>query len=77
MGIAITSTGKGLESDIDPRFGRAAYFIIFDDETMAFEAVENTQNLNLAQGTGIQAGKTIIDNNVNNRRSKTHGGNSK
>jgi len=64
MRVAITSTGKDLEADIDPRFGRAAHFVIVNDETMEFEAVENTQNLNLAQGAGIQAGKTIIDNNV-------------
>ena len=64
MRIAITSMGKSIESDIDPRFGRAAYFVIVDPDTMAVEAVENTQNLNLAQGAGIQAGKTIIDNHV-------------
>ena len=64
MRVAITSTGKDLEADIDPRFGRAAHFVIVNDETMEFEAVENTQNLNIAQGAGIQAGKTIIDNNV-------------
>jgi len=55
---------KELTSEIDPRFGRAAYFIIVDPETMENEVVENTQNLNLAQGAGIQAGKTIVDNNV-------------
>lgn len=65
MKIGITSTGKELSSDLDPRFGRAAYFIIIDPETMATEVVENTQNLNLPQGAGIQAGKTIVDNHVN------------
>jgi predicted Fe-Mo cluster-binding NifX family protein len=56
--------GKALESDIDPRFGRAAYFVVVDPDSMAFEVVENTQNLNLPQGAGIQAGKTIIENHV-------------
>ena len=64
MRIAISSTGKNLDSNLDPRFGRAAYFIIFDAETMDFEAVENTQNFNLPQGAGIQAGKTIADQHV-------------
>jgi predicted Fe-Mo cluster-binding NifX family protein len=50
-----------LNADLDPRFGRAAYFIIVDPDTMDFEAVENRQNLNSAQGAGIQAGKTIVD----------------
>ena len=64
MRIAISSQGKELNANLDPRFGRAGYFIIVDPETMAFEVVENSQNLNLAQGAGIQAGKTIADNNV-------------
>ena len=64
MKIAISSSGKTLDSAVDPRFGRAEYFIIVDPETMDFEVVENSQNLNLPQGAGIQAGKTIADNNV-------------
>ena len=64
MNIAITSEGKDLDSKVDPRFGRAAYFIIVDPETLAFEVVENSQNLNLPQGAGIQAGKTIVDHKV-------------
>jgi predicted Fe-Mo cluster-binding NifX family protein len=61
MKIAVTSTGKELTSDMDPRFGRAAYFLIVDSETMEYEAVDNKQNFNLPQGAGIQAGKTIVD----------------
>ena len=64
MNIAITSEGKDLDSKVDPRFGRAAYFIIVDPETMAFEVVENSQSLDLPQGAGIQAGKTIVDQKV-------------
>jgi len=64
MRIAISSTGKDLDSNLDPRFGRAAYYIIVDAETMDFEAVENAQNLNLPQGAGIQAGKIIADHHV-------------
>jgi predicted Fe-Mo cluster-binding NifX family protein len=64
MRIAISSTGQNLDSNIDPRFGRAAYFIILDAEAMDFEVVENTQNFNLPQGAGIQAGKAIADHHV-------------
>ena len=64
MRIAISSAGKELDSKLDPRFGRAAYFIILDADTMDFEAVENTQNFNLPQGAGVQAGKTIADRHV-------------
>jgi predicted Fe-Mo cluster-binding NifX family protein len=64
MRIAVTSTGKDLSCDVDPRFGRAAWFLVIDTESMATEAVENAQNLNLPQGAGIQAGKTIIENDI-------------
>ena len=64
MKIAISSTGKDLDSHLDPRFGRASYFIILDAETMDFEAVENTRKLNRPQGAGIQAGQIIADHHV-------------
>ena len=64
MKLAVTSAGKGVDANLDPRFGRAAYFIIVDPETMEFEVVENSQNLNLPQGAGIQAAKTIVDKQV-------------
>jgi predicted Fe-Mo cluster-binding NifX family protein len=62
MKIAVTSTGPDIKSEMDPRFGRAAYFIIVDPDTMEYSVVENSQNMNLTQGAGIQAGKTIVDN---------------
>jgi predicted Fe-Mo cluster-binding NifX family protein len=64
MKIAITSSGSSLTSDVDPRFGRAENFIILDPDTMDFSVVKNTQNLNLPQGAGIQAAKTIANQKV-------------
>src|SRR6056297_303186 len=64
MKVAVTSNGKNLTADVDPRFGRAANFIIVDPDTMEYKAVENTQNMGLPQGAGIQAGKTIVENKV-------------
>lgn len=61
MKIAITATENTLSSKIDPRFGRAAYFIIVDLESGDYRAVENRQNLNLPQGAGIQAAQTIVE----------------
>ena len=34
MKIAITSTGNSLESNIDQRFGRCAYFVIYNTENL-------------------------------------------
>ena len=62
MKIAVSSSGRDLNAQLDPRFGRSACFIIVDSKIMTFEVVENRQNLNLPQGAGIQAAKTIVDN---------------
>ena len=62
MKIAVTSSGPDLKSEMDPRFGRAAYLIIVDSDTLEFKVLENSENRNLTQGAGIQAGKTIIEN---------------
>jgi len=61
MKVAVTSQGRELGSDVDPRFGRAKFFIVVDAETGDFSASDNSQNLNAAQGAGIQAGKNVVD----------------
>ena len=61
MKIAITSQGQALDSQVDSRFGRARFFIVVDTETCEFSASDNGQNLNAAQGAGIQAGKNVVD----------------
>jgi predicted Fe-Mo cluster-binding NifX family protein len=60
MKIAITSTGKTLDSQVDPRFGRAACFIIVDTETMDFSVIEN-ESVAVAGGAGISSAKVVID----------------
>lgn len=65
MKIAVSAKGNSLESEIDPRFGRAGSFILVDPETMSFEVVENRQNLHLSQGAGIQAAQTIVEQGAN------------
>ncbi|NLF33087.1 MAG: dinitrogenase iron-molybdenum cofactor biosynthesis protein [Planctomycetes bacterium] len=61
MRIAITAQGRDLNAPVDPRFGRAACFVVVDTETGAVSVVDNTQSLNAPQGAGIQAGKTVVD----------------
>jgi predicted Fe-Mo cluster-binding NifX family protein len=61
MYIAISTRGNTLDSEIDPRFGRAGFFILIDPETMNLEVLENKQNLQLPQGAGIQAAQTVVD----------------
>jgi predicted Fe-Mo cluster-binding NifX family protein len=59
--VAVTSQGSDLGSQVDPRFGRAKYFIVVDLDTDEFSVHDNTQNLNAAQGAGIQAGRTVVE----------------
>ena len=63
MKIALTSTGKALTSDMDPRFGRCAYFIVVDPDSMLFEAFKN-ENKDLSGGAGIQSATFITSKNI-------------
>ncbi len=58
MKIAVSSTGTDLDSEIDPRFGRCAYFLIVNPDDMTFEAFEN-ESMSLGGGAGIQSGQFI------------------
>lgn len=61
--IFVTAQGKDLEADIDPRFGRAEYFLVVDPETMDFEVLENP-NKNVVQGGGIQSAQLAAEKNA-------------
>ncbi|MEE9934160.1 MAG: NifB/NifX family molybdenum-iron cluster-binding protein [Deltaproteobacteria bacterium] len=64
MKIAITTSGADLSAPLDSRFGRAPKFLIYDLDTGAFEVADNQQNLNAAQGAGIQSAQNIARLNV-------------
>lgn len=64
MKIAITSSGKDLDSQLDLRFGRAKGFIIYETNDEKFEFVDNIQNLEASQGAGIQAAQNVINKDV-------------
>jgi len=59
MKIAISCQGNTLESTVDPRFGRAQGFLVYDLDTDNFEYANNDQNLNIAQGAGIQTAQNV------------------
>ena len=60
MKIAITTSGADLDAPVDPRFGRAKAFILYDNDTGDWSLLDNAQNLNAAQGAGIQAATTVV-----------------
>jgi len=61
MKIAFSSYGKTLDVLLDERFGRAANFVIYDTETKETAVIANTQNLEAAQGAGIQSAMHIVN----------------
>jgi len=61
MKVAVTAKGKTLQDNVDPRFGRAAYILIVDIDTMATEAIDNSSNINAFKGAGIQAATMISE----------------
>jgi len=71
MKVAVSSSGRDLDAQIDPRFGRCAYFVIVETDDMSFEVFDN-ENIALGGGAGIQSGqfvaskgaKTIITGNA-------------
>ena len=61
MKVVVTSQGQELSSEIDPRFGRAKWLFLMDTQTGLSEAHDNTVNLNLVQGAGIQTGQNLVN----------------
>jgi predicted Fe-Mo cluster-binding NifX family protein/ferredoxin len=63
MKIAVTSTGPTLDDNVEARFGRCAYFLIINTNTMQFEAIENP-NIALGGGAGIQSAQLMSEKGV-------------
>lgn len=59
MKVAFTTSGSDLNGPLDSRFGRAPKFLIYDLDAKTFEVIDNAQNLNAAQGAGIQSAENI------------------
>lgn len=64
MKIAISSKGRGLDAEIDERFGRAAYLLIIDSDSLSVEVLDNSENNSAAQGAGIQAATQVSEKGV-------------
>ena len=58
--IAVTSDGPDLDGPLDPRFGRAAGFIVIDPISLESEYFENGAGQTMAQGAGIHAAEIVV-----------------
>jgi len=66
MKIALSSSGKDLNSSLSEVFGRCPYFLIVeidDKKVKEFEAVRNL-SINQMGGAGIAAAQTVAEKNV-------------
>lgn len=63
MKIAVTAKGNSLDDQVDPRFGRCAYFLIVDTDTMRADPIENP-NLAVGGGAGIQSAQLMAEHEV-------------
>ena len=64
MKIAVSASGQEMSSPVDMRFGRAPWFIIVDTESEEWRAIENKQNMQAAQGAGIQSAECVAGQEV-------------
>ncbi len=63
MKVAVSSSGKNLDSQIDSRFGRCTYFFIIETDDMSFEVFDN-ENITLGGGAGIQSAQFIASKGI-------------
>jgi len=59
MKIAFTSAGTSWDAQIDPRFGRTAYLVLYNEETAQLEAVDNSDVQADAHGAGTAMAQRI------------------
>lgn len=67
MKVAVSSTGKDMDSQIDFRFGRCPYFIIIEIENKEIKGSEYIENISATQmgGAGVTAAQLVADKGVN------------
>lgn len=66
MKVAISSTGKDINSEVSQVFARCPYFIIAEIENKEIKKTETIENESAGQfgGAGISAGQKVAEKNV-------------
>mgnify|MGYP006296469615 CR=1 FL=1 len=60
MKTAITARSGNLSAQLDPRFGRCAYFCVLDEDTRDVEFIENKQ-AEANSGAGTKAAEKMVE----------------
>jgi len=61
MKIAFTTKGTNWDSAMDPRFGRAEYFLIYDEEKDELTHFDNRDSANDAHGAGPKTAQKLFE----------------
>ena len=61
MKIAFTTKGTDWDAQIDPRFGRTDYFLIYDDEKDELTSIDNTDVSEVAHGAGPRTAQRLFE----------------
>jgi predicted Fe-Mo cluster-binding NifX family protein len=60
MKLIISAQNSSLESQVDSRFGRSPWLILFDTETSQWEAFQNP-GVTQSGGAGVAAAQFVVD----------------
>jgi len=63
MKIILTTTSPSIDSDVDSRFGRGAYFLVVDPDTLEWQAHPNP-GVNASGGAGTLAAQFAANQHV-------------
>ncbi|GAB1403534.1 MAG: NifB/NifX family molybdenum-iron cluster-binding protein [Lentimicrobiaceae bacterium] len=63
MKIAFTADGTNWDAMIDPRFGRTAYLVIYNEESDELQGFDNSAVKNEAHGAGTATSQRIFELN--------------
>ena len=61
MKIAVCVKEAKETSQVDVRFGRAGCFAVYDDQSRQWDFILNSQDMQAAQGAGLQSAQHILD----------------
>ena len=64
MKIMVSAQGPDLQSQVSPRFGRGAYFLAIDTDTLDFTVLDNSSAVDSKQGAGVQAAQKVAASGV-------------
>jgi predicted Fe-Mo cluster-binding NifX family protein len=59
MKISISARGETLDSEVDPRFGRTAGFVLFNTESGSADYLDNSAQWDSSKGTGVKTAQMV------------------